>query len=98
MYNIPKISIPKVNIPPVTTTPVKVTIPDIPNCKVRTAKTTSVFGEMSKGERAGYSDGFNGRANLSVGKDTNNNDYWIGYSCGYVSGSFDRQNGNNSTL
>ena len=107
--NIPKINIPevkvtpvdvkvpKINIPDVKVTPIDVKVPKIPNCSLG-AKTTSIFGEMDKGERAGYSDGYYGRTNLSTDKDTVNNEYWLGYSCGYVSGRFDRENGNPSTL
>lgn len=73
-------------------------VPKIPNCNLGAKKTTSIFGEMDKGERAGYSDGYYGRENLSTDKDTVNNEYWLGYSCGYVSGRFDRENGNPSTL
>ena len=105
--NIPKISIniPKINIPEVKVTqvdvkvtPIDVKVPKIQNCSLGAKKTTSIFGEMDKGERAGYSDGYYGRTNLSTDKDTVNNEYWLGYSCGYVSGRFDRENGNPSTL
>lgn len=105
--NIPKISIniPKINIPEVKVTqvdvkvtPIDVKVPKIQNCSLEAKQTSSIFGEMDKGERAGYSDGYYGRTNLSTDKDTVNNDYWLGYSCGYVSGRFDRENGNPSTL
>lgn len=82
-FNIPVIKVPVIKVTPINYT---------------TGNKRSLFEEMSKGERAGYRDGYYGRPNLSVNEDTVDNDYWLGYSCGYNSGEFDREHGNPSTL
>lgn len=81
-FNIPKI---KVDIP-------KVNIPGISQ-----QQTSSSLQKMDVGYKKGYDDGYSGSSDLSEGKDTANNEYWLGYSCGFRDGRFDRENGKTAT-
>lgn len=84
--SIKPINIPKIDVKPVS-------IPKI-NIQRSVNNQTSPFSKMDSGYKKGYDDGYYALSDSSNGKDTIHNDYWLGYSCGYRDGKFDRENGN----
>lgn len=87
-FNIPKVD---VNIP-------KVEV-NIPKVNILTGRKSNESGlqQMDKGYKIGYKDGYNLSTDESEDKDTVNNEFWLGYSCGYRDGRLDKENGNEAT-
>lgn len=85
--SIPNLHMGPINMP-------KVSIPKVNLSTCSIPKQRPIFQETDAGYKEGYNDGYSGSSNLSEGKDIVNNDHWLGYSCGYRDGRFDRENGN----
>ena len=81
----PKVEIPRVKIPEVK----KVEL----NLPLGIKKRVLEDDATGRGYDVGYRHGYDGATDLSEGKDTVNDNYWLGYSCGYRDGRVDRENG-----